>query len=63
MATIVHAADVTSDIDTSLKGYGLLAIAHGVSLLFGKDDSRKLELEFPLYDALYTWCEAQETRL
>jgi hypothetical protein len=24
----------------------------------GKEDHKKLELEFPLYDALYAWCAA-----
>ena len=56
LARIVHAADVSEDIDTSAEGRGLRAIAEGFSLLHGPDDARKLELEFPLYDALYAWC-------
>ena len=56
MARIVHAADVSEDREASPEGPGLQAIAHGFSLLLGRDDLRKLELEFPLYDALYAWC-------
>lgn len=25
--------------------------------LHGEDDAKKMELEFPLYDALYAWCK------
>ncbi|HMK37103.1 MAG TPA: chromate resistance protein ChrB domain-containing protein [Desulfomonilaceae bacterium] len=59
MARIVHAADVSDDINTSPQGAGLHAIAHGFSLLHGRDDHKKIELESPMYDALYAWCEAQ----
>jgi hypothetical protein len=57
MGRIVHAADVSADVDSALEGWGLKAIAHGFSLVFGTDDHRKLELEMPLYDALYAWCQ------
>lgn len=57
LAKIVHAADVGADIDTSPQGRGLNAIAHGFALLWGKDDHRKIELETPMYDALYAWCQ------
>lgn len=56
MARIVHAADVASDADASREGPGLHAIAHGFAFLHGADDARKLELELPMYDALYAWC-------
>jgi hypothetical protein len=56
---IVHAADVPADIDAVPEGRGLRAIAHGFSLLFGRDDRRKLELESPVYDALYAWCQSR----
>jgi hypothetical protein len=56
LARIVHAADVRADIDTSPQGRGLNAIAHGFALIHGKDDLRKIELETPMYDALYAWC-------
>ncbi len=59
MAKIVHAADVSADIGTSAQGAGLKAIAHGFAILFGLDDHKKIELETPMYDALYAWCKAQ----
>jgi hypothetical protein len=61
LAKIVHAADVSADIDTALEGRGLRAIAHGFSYLFGRDDQKKIELETPMYDALYAWCREQAT--
>jgi hypothetical protein len=57
LAKIVHAADVAADIDMAPEGRGLKAIAHGFSSLLGRDDARKIELETPLYDALYAWCQ------
>lgn len=57
LAKIVHAADVAADLDTSPEGPGLKAIAHGFALLFGRDDQKKLEIESPLYDALYAFCQ------
>jgi hypothetical protein len=59
LAEIVHAADVAEDVDTSPEGRGLHAIAHGFALLHGTDDHRKIELETPMYDALYAWCQEQ----
>jgi hypothetical protein len=59
LAKIVHAADVSPDLQTSPEGPGLKAIAHGFALLWKNDDHRKIELEFPLYDALYAWCQEQ----
>jgi hypothetical protein len=59
LAKIVHAADVSPDLHTSPEGPGLKAIAHGFSLLYGLDDAKKIELESPLYDALYAWCQKQ----
>jgi hypothetical protein len=57
LAKIVHAADIAADIETDPAGWGLMAIAHGFALLFGRDDQRKIDLETPMYDALYAWCE------
>jgi hypothetical protein len=57
MAKIIHAADVSADLGSSPEGAGLKAVAHGFSLLHGADDHKKMELEFPMYDALYAWCE------
>jgi len=59
LARIVHAADVSNDRETSPEGPGLYAIAHGFALLHGTADHRKIELETPMYDALYAWCQAQ----
>jgi hypothetical protein len=59
LAQIVHAADVSEDIDTSPEGRGLSAIAHGFALLHGTEDLLKIELETPMYDALYAWCQSQ----
>lgn len=59
LAKIVHAADVSADIGTSPQGAGLKAIAHGFAILHGLDDQKKIELEAPMYDALYAWCRAQ----
>jgi hypothetical protein len=59
LAKIVHAADVAPDLHTSPEGPGLKAIAHGFSLTWKNEDHRKIELESPLYDALYAWCQEQ----
>jgi hypothetical protein len=59
LAQIVHAADVSKDVDASPEGRGLSAIAHGFALLHGTEDQRKIELETPMYDALYAWCGQQ----
>ena len=59
LGRIVHAADVAADIDSAPEGRGLKAVAHGFALLHGRDDARKIELESPVYDALYAWCQRQ----
>jgi hypothetical protein len=59
LARVVHAADVAADIDSAPEGRGLSAIAHGFGLLHGLDDHRKIDLETPMYDALYAWCQSQ----
>ena len=61
LAEIVHAADVDEDIDSSPEGRGLSAIAHGFALVHGTDDHKKIELETPMYDALYAWCQQETT--
>ena len=55
LAKIVHAADVSEDIDSDPIGRGLEAIATGFSLRF-PDDEENLEYQFDMYDALYAWC-------
>jgi hypothetical protein len=59
LAEIVHAADVSEDRDASPEGTGLNAIAHGFALLHGTEDHTKIQLETPMYDALYAWCQDQ----
>jgi len=59
LAEIVHAADVSEDRATSPEGPGLYAIAHGFALVHGTADHDKLQLETPMYDALYAWCQEQ----
>lgn len=58
LATIVHGADIPADLEIAPEAAGLQAIAHGFAVNVA-DDHRKLELEFPMYDALYSWCEAK----
>ncbi len=58
MASIVHGADVAEDVATTPQSAGLLAIADGFALL-DVDDARQLELELPVYDALYAWCRQE----
>lgn len=58
LARIVHGADVAADVGIVPEAAGLQAIAHGFAAICA-DDHRKLELEFPVYDALYAWCRAQ----
>jgi hypothetical protein len=55
LARIVHAADISGELDTDPIGPGLLAIAEG-SLAVEPDDFRLLERESFVYDALYAWC-------
>jgi len=59
LARIIHAADVGTDLDLAPEARGLKAIAHGFALVHGAEDHRKLELETPVYDALYAWCGKQ----
>jgi hypothetical protein len=58
MAQVVHGADVTEDADVTPQSRGLEAVARGFMLL-GVDDQRQLELELPVYDALYAWAQNQ----
>ncbi len=58
MARVVHGADVTEDRDETPESAGLMAIADGFSYL-DVPDQRQLELELPVYDALYAWAQRQ----
>ena len=59
LACIVHAADISTDLDTDPAGPGLLAIGLG-GLDVEPDDHRLLERATFVYDALYAWCAQQE---
>ena len=58
MAKVVHGADVSEDADATPQSPGLQAIADGFALL-DIDDQRQLELELPVYDALYAWAQSR----
>ena len=58
LAKVVHGADVSSDRDATPQSRGLEATADGFALL-DIDDQRQLELELPVYDALYAWAREQ----
>jgi hypothetical protein len=61
MARVIHGADVAEDRDATPESAGLLAIADGFALL-DVDDQRQLELELPVYDALYAWAREETAR-
>ena len=58
LARVVHGADVSDDREATPQSRGLEAIADGFALL-DVDDQRQLELELPVYDALYAWAQQQ----
>jgi hypothetical protein len=55
LATIVHAADIATDLHTDEIAPGLKAIAVGYSLRF-PDDTENLRRQFAVHEALYAWC-------
>jgi hypothetical protein len=61
LARIIHGADVSEDRDVTPQSRGLLAIADGFSSL-DLPDERQLELELPVYDALYAWARHEIAR-
>lgn len=61
LAMIVHAADVSEDMDTDPIARGLEAIASGFSLRFPEDEEN-LAHQFDVYDALYAWCRLDVAR-
>ena len=61
LAQIVHAADISEDIDKDPIARGLEAIASGYSLRF-PDDLENLEHQLEVYDALYAWCRLEVAR-
>jgi hypothetical protein len=58
LARIVHAADISTELETDPAGPGLLAIGLG-GLDVEADDHRLLERASFVYDALYAWCQQQ----
>ncbi len=60
LAQIVHGADIPADINLVPEAAGLRAIAEGFYLACS-DDHEKLGREFPMYDALYAWCQHRAT--
>jgi hypothetical protein len=58
MAKIIHAADVSADLDTDPIARGLEALAVGFSLRYPSDEENLLH-QFEVYDALYAWCRLQ----
>ena len=63
LARIVHGADVSSDVGITPESAGLNAIAHGFALVHGANDHDKIQLESPMYDALYAWCQSRVASL
>ncbi len=61
LARIVHAADVSQDIDKDPIARGLEAIASGYSLRYPEDEENLLH-QFEIYDALYAWCRLDVAR-
>ncbi len=59
LALIVRGAD-TDAKDLTPQSRGLDAIGEGFRLVYG-DDHELLERELPVYDALYAYCQQQET--
>jgi hypothetical protein len=57
LALIVRGAD-TAAKDLTPESRGLEAIAEGFRLVY-QDDHEQLEREFPVYDALYAYCQRQ----
>jgi hypothetical protein len=55
MGRIVHAADISADVDSDPFGRAMEAIARGYSLRF-PDDQENVTRQFDLYDSLYAWC-------
>lgn len=58
LARIVHAADISADLESDPLGPGLLAIGVG-GLDVEADDQRLLERGSFVYDALYAWCQRE----
>jgi hypothetical protein len=55
LGRIVRAADVRGQEQVAAEGIGVRAIAEGFAAT-GISDAERLACQFPLYDALYTYC-------
>ena len=58
LARIVHGADIAEDIGVTPESAGLKAIAEGFQMVC-RDDWEAQEKQWPIYEALLTWCAAQ----
>ncbi len=58
LAKVIHAADVSEDIDKDPIARGFEAIAVGYSLRYPSDEENLLH-QFEVYDSLYAWCRLQ----
>lgn len=58
LARIVHAGDISDELESEPLGPGLLAIGVG-GLDVETDDQRLLERGSFVYEALYAWCQRQ----
>ncbi len=56
LAKIVHAADIQGEERKAPEAAGLKAIAEGFHAL-KLSDQQRLAFGFPIYDALYAWCQ------
>lgn len=56
LALIVHGADIPQDLGIVPEAAGLLAVAEGTATI-APEDHRKMEMLFPVYDALYAYCQ------
>jgi len=61
LAKIVHATDITSDINKAPEAHGVEAIAAGAMYIVG-DDYEALEKGFFVYDALYAYVQLKNIR-
>ena len=61
LAATVHGADIPEEIDMTPESAGLRAVAEGLAAV-EKDDHRKLEVLFPVYDALYAYFAAADRK-
>lgn len=62
LAKIVNGADTDNSLWNQPEAAGLNAIAEGFRHLGLRDDHAMLDAEFPVYDALYAYCQAMVKR-